>query len=127
MSAQASVRESLPTVHTETSYGGWGPGEARPWNLSGIPGNSGVLCLRAALLQSHDGEITGSGVASPGQTLKPVWDLSVAWIMRVIQTPTVSIVNHSSECRVEGRITLNPALFLSHFLCGFLSLFFFLF
>ena len=49
---------SLPTVHGSQkpvgARGGGGGGAAL--NLSRIPGNSGVLCLRATLLQSHDGD-----------------------------------------------------------------------
>ena len=56
MSAQARSGESLPTVPVNQLVAGEGAGQARPWNLSRIPGNSGVLCLRAALLQSHDGD-----------------------------------------------------------------------
>lgn len=124
MSAQAPVRRVAAHGSRRPVAGGLGgAGEARPWNLSGIPGNSGVLCLRAALLQSHDGDHWKWS----GFPQDRLFKTCVIFLLPDYESnpdPTVSIVNHSSECRVEGRITLNPALFLSHFLCGFLSLFF---
>lgn len=124
MSAQAPVRRVAAHGSRKPVGARGGGGGGAALNLSRIPGNSGILCLRATLLQSHDGDHWKWSGFLQHRLFKNCMIFLVP-DYKSNPDPTVSIVNHSNECRVERRITLNPALFLYHFLCGFLSFFFF--